>query len=575
MQAVTPSIQSFPKDGRIWRLDWLGPIRKNSQPSIEPTVDVVLSPVIPSKLGNPQDESCVDGSARRQASVGIGLLPYFRVGTLWRDRRILSGTAGKRETFENVIISPSTVRIVSMGAIEESLGPGKYLVPPFLYKVGSVGMGSKLIAVDYGGDPFGILLPAVEAIRFYYAGSSYLTYLSFFGCYELYLNSIIDPRKSWFVKKDGKCILQLRRKVHDEDAWIIGRVLNNKIARSGAKRIYDSVAKDIAGNRPAYPICGLPFEGITRWIARGLQFKSSQGKDRFLIFELTRCSAPFPFEQLAVNRDNSNEVAPSDTDISVEDKLPAWALPKTNNNSESTAQTIQTARDPQRNVKPVEILLPGKRFDALEGKTVQKFVPESNRYKSAQLKVLQGIEAEELSSGPETGGGGNSSTGSATTKNKERLKGADPSFEYMVQAVEKLEKTYHVKASMRSLEYERYKIPPSEPSFRNQWAYLRYRGKIQRYLWAININVHVTSFCFVDFEMRHRGERTAALVRRLDGLCISDEDFDKMLNGLSANNGKWEHAYFMKIGFHVAKRRHTWTNGDDLAKAIVVLLQGA
>lgn len=46
MLSVTPRIKSFPKDDRIWRLDWLGQIRRNRhQDSNEPNLARIVSPL--------------------------------------------------------------------------------------------------------------------------------------------------------------------------------------------------------------------------------------------------------------------------------------------------------------------------------------------------------------------------------------------------------------------------------------------------------------------------------------------------------------------------------------------------
>ena len=97
MKAITPAIKEFPKDDRIWRLDWLGPIQKNpSHQSIETLIAVIISPV--TTPGNPCDESSVDGSQRQVIRVGAGLLPYLRVGTLWQNGHILPKRAPWRTT---------------------------------------------------------------------------------------------------------------------------------------------------------------------------------------------------------------------------------------------------------------------------------------------------------------------------------------------------------------------------------------------------------------------------------------------------------------------------------------------
>lgn len=38
-------IKEFPNDGRVWRIDWFGAVRKNDNVPTEPTIDVYFRPV--------------------------------------------------------------------------------------------------------------------------------------------------------------------------------------------------------------------------------------------------------------------------------------------------------------------------------------------------------------------------------------------------------------------------------------------------------------------------------------------------------------------------------------------------
>ena len=62
------------------------------------------------------------------------------------------------------------------------------------------------------------------------------------------------------------------------------------------------------------PETNFPFQGKTDWAARCLSFTSG-GKVRTLILELLRCTAPFPFSNLVVIRDNDGRRASPETDL--------------------------------------------------------------------------------------------------------------------------------------------------------------------------------------------------------------------------------------------------------------------
>src|SRR5690606_2375671 len=120
----------------------------------------------------------------------------------------------------------------------------------------------------------------------------------------------------------------LRQWLADDDGWVIGRILGDGHAHKGVTRIYDSLLKSTANRAAVFPECGLPFRGATDWSTRGIELPVDGGGKRWLIHELLRCSAPFPFDELEVVRDNDGTRADPDTDVPEDEKRPAWSAPR-------------------------------------------------------------------------------------------------------------------------------------------------------------------------------------------------------------------------------------------------------
>jgi hypothetical protein len=118
--------------------------------------------------------------------------------------------------------------------------------------------------VERDGDPFGVLIPTAEIIRFYYATSTRLAQALFWGEYRETFNAT----RSGMVE-DGVIRVHLRRWLEDQDAWTLARYLCSPVMEREATRLYQSlrlyqinVASSISEPDQALP-CGFPFEGPT------------------------------------------------------------------------------------------------------------------------------------------------------------------------------------------------------------------------------------------------------------------------------------------------------------------------
>nr|WP_321255093.1 hypothetical protein [uncultured Pseudodesulfovibrio sp.] len=563
-----PRIKAFPKDGRKWQIDWLGAIKANSQQSIEPTIEVIIRP-----LGGRSSSVNEEGAQQDVVDVGVGLLPFLRVGSVWLNGRSCPGFLGFSRTFKQITISSKSVISFRANDYDPELGKGYYIVPKWEYEFGKNGLNSQCLAIKNNDDPYGIILPAIEAIRFYYAGSTNLTSLSLFGAYDNYLTDIINPEKSGYLIEQERCVLRLRRWITDDDGWTIGRVLHEPLAKAGVQRIYQSILPYSVEGACVYPTCSFPFEGETRWMARGIWIETIPGKRRFLIFELTRCSSPFPFKQLHVTRDNDGRKAAKETDIPEDEKQPCWTIPKSTTSLKGKEAELQTGTDPQRYVKPMLLDMIGERFDELSGKEIIKTEKIENPYKSGQLAGLHSVPIESLSTGKEVGG--KQPVGPVKVQEITRRKGAEPSFEILLEASEILNMKEGFTASMRSVSYDQFVTPRLKPENRRQWPYLDFKTKALRCVWGMDIVYNEISYCFVDYELRRKGERTAGLLRNLNGSEITYSDFGIILHGLSISEGNWENLYFIQHDLVAIKRKHTWINGEQCAEAIATMIMGS
>jgi hypothetical protein len=189
-----PAIKEFPKDGRIWRVDWFGAVERNYDIPTEPYLQVVISPLRQGATDYASNNSVVHDD-RKTILIGVGQLPLLSIGSLWQEGHCLPGRAGKATTFEYLEISDDTTRVVPANQVEE----GQQLIPFNAHRVGGAGMGSKCIAISWKGDPYGVLIPMAEIVRFYYATSTDLAHALFSGAFRHDLHSLINTEKSGYV----------------------------------------------------------------------------------------------------------------------------------------------------------------------------------------------------------------------------------------------------------------------------------------------------------------------------------------------------------------------------------------
>lgn len=554
MPIKVPPISEFAIDGNPWRIDWLGAIERNDNIS-EPTIRVILG--------------SEDGGQRKIRNIGVGQLPFLRVGSVWKEGNLVRRIEGERLVLSNVVISAATVSTIRS---DHQITKGRYVIPPFAHKVGISGMGTQCLAIAYGDDPHGIILPMPEAIRFYYAGSTDLAHAAFNGMYRHDQSKLINPKLSGFIDEGRRCVLRLRRWLADDDGWTIGRVFHEPLAKAGAQRIHDSLMRTSTNREPKFPECLLPFEGTVRWIARGLRIKNLEGEPpRFIIFELLKCSSPFPFDELKVTRDNDGTQANPETDIPAAEKKPAWPAPRKATNLGNTP--FQSHSPPLGYTQPIEIPLAGERFDTLDQKEIIRNPKEFSNYSSAGIKPLGNFDATSLSTSP----GADAETDVAPAKaviKRERQKGLQASLSILPEVATWLNAIENVSAVLRFSNGDPYLIPLTEPAIHWQWSYLDSRTKTPRAAMAINISCKGKYYCFVEFEQRPKSDNKAAgLITSIDGISINDDKFNNMLNVIANTKGVWDMKIFLVENLMCWPVRHTWPDPKKCAKVIVAKIE--
>src|SRR6266436_6410834 len=81
------AIDAFPDDDLLWRIEWIGGVGYNTSVPSEPQIDVCLAQ-LPKGEKNPLSARARSSQVeKRTVKIGVGLLPYVWIGSVWQKRR--------------------------------------------------------------------------------------------------------------------------------------------------------------------------------------------------------------------------------------------------------------------------------------------------------------------------------------------------------------------------------------------------------------------------------------------------------------------------------------------------------
>lgn len=365
LEAKRIRIADFPEGEALWRVDWMGNIQKNPTVQTEHLITVFLT-----KLNcdsntpfYPLNSKHLNTEYRRVAEIGVGLLPIVWIGSVWQNGIRIDDVQYVARSFS---VDTTLAKTTKFSGHSDPLNKAR-LIPASQYPLGGKAWAhvqhAPLFALPFMGDPYGLLIPAIEVIRFYYIYSSYSARALFYGQYDsLYkdpeLNSV-TPAPSvkltlcWFTKHS--------------DAWMLARYIASTTVENRVKRIYSWVTLGILkGANTEIPESFFPFDGNTNLKVEGMQIIGDDGKPRFLVTRLRNCSHPMPYSDVTIRV----EEKPTDPK-ELEELTPIWykTWPKGLDIANLPAKHDQ---EPDKNMERMLLEANEARFAALKGKKLIK-----------------------------------------------------------------------------------------------------------------------------------------------------------------------------------------------------------
>lgn len=582
-----PTIREFPHDREMWQIDWLGAVEQSGH---EPKIAVHLSH-LPYADGRSAPASVQAVGSKRVLPIGIGQLPYLCAGSRWRDgRRTQFFSEDSRSArFKNVLFDERTIRRVSLHHVigERTGRDGKtqnlWLVPPYAYSI-PPGLGkTRCFAIEYEGDPYGIVVPAHEVARFYYGQSSDLALAMFRGTLAVAPREVWDRDRCSIGMVDGRrlAVVARAKRMAKNDCWVLGRILGDENARRGAYAIYDSLLRSSANRERCFVDTDIPFRGVANWTARAVKISGTGSQPRWLVLEILSCSGAFPFDDLAVIADNDNRPDPSGRPS--DEKLVAFpdmhvAVPKKDDDE------LRSDGPPSAGVRQISLLHPGGCFEALQGKVILDPPPKlETRYRSSESwSTAEGLV--DLATGLGTHGesgikpaevvtdmDGQKSSEAGETEDavseKARNEALRATFENLAEVVDELAAMEGVAAQIRKSKQVAW-IPLIAEPHKRQWSWLASAEQQPRAVMVVDVLLPDRSACLIEFQQR-AGEKCMLGVVVADGaILLTDAAIVGVLRDLAQARGVWKNIR-VPHGLRISCLKHTRTSAGMFAGAII------
>jgi hypothetical protein len=243
-------------------------------------------------------------------------VPVGEMPLLYHEAVVVDGYISQEERFQpklrqgNELLdyAPSNLRIFRRLATENDqliIPPSKTGTPP-----ADDDFNGYFLGIGQDGDPYSLIIPAAEVLRFFYATSDSFTRALFDG-------SILDPHSNLFynekLDEDGTGSMMLRKRVRDADARYLSRFAFSPYAMKQAKSLHLLWTVRNASGNPAFVSVVPPIdvEAETEFLYRQIE---TPGRTRKMITRILSCKCPPPCQRLLTGRETDAKPDPSPTD---------------------------------------------------------------------------------------------------------------------------------------------------------------------------------------------------------------------------------------------------------------------
>lgn len=584
-------IEAFPNDKILRRIDWFGAVSRNTTKESDPDIEVIMSPFI----GNPDvpaKNKSVDTAKQSVFRVGVGCLPLLHIGAIWQGRLPVPLDRYKytREDFQlNMAPGAMTIRRSDFSTTKGSLIPKEY------YHLSiETAQAARVLTIEHKGNPYAVIIPVAEIIRFYYALSTKVSKVLFRGDLEKNPDALYIRDKTVFDENDSRLIVTAHMGTTFEEIKAMARLAASpNIALSHAMGIHTSLMKNTLNENCSFPEALPPFQGETSLTVRG-KWMLSMGAWCFLVLWIEHCSFPYPFNKLEPHWYPTNPQIPKEPPEGEPEPPVGTGKIRTARNKRNLKPNglIVNYAEPNIQAQRIKVVISTKRFRGLNN--IEMIMPKPESYTPKHVPTLPGKELPtEFSTGDGTHRNANMGKLEVIQNpGGDALAEGHPSpamFEAIVAVLEALKKM-----DMGKITYEIVEATESEADIihseigpitlfpliqggeSNRWAFILRRHEFRRKALVARITYYGKAFYLLESE--HRISRSDLKIKKTEHyttFMLYSDDFSliqkKTLNDVlllcTINDGAW-----LKEGQHrelkQKKYKHIWKTPEQLADRI-------
>jgi hypothetical protein len=296
---------------KTWRVDWLGSVSRRRETVFQHQVEVFLSPLQGAYKGPVTDPDAATLFQQRSVFIGVGYLPILYIGATFRDGK----PVGQRpERFRRINIEqaldPSTSRYlsfdsqISRGGMQAPLPPAVY---PSEFNLGRLAWplmrNSRMLALGDVNlvDPYYVLIPCIEVIRFFFCTSSLLATHLFSNAWSSLLWEAGSSTEN--LPQDVTVGTHTVKGLQAVDGRHLAFMLTSEKTLRAVRMVHQALQMTSSAAATAIDLeCPFPFDEHTHIEAEVVEIATKTPlKKRYLVTRLHRCERPIPFSICYVN----------------------------------------------------------------------------------------------------------------------------------------------------------------------------------------------------------------------------------------------------------------------------------
>ncbi len=446
-------IQEFPKDQRLWRVDWIDRVRWTSNVESVPEIQVFLTALKDDWV----DEEVLKNSSlstnQTRISISASYLPVVSIGSLWHKQECHS---------QDDFLSPRWAEVDTGQVVRTCLGGVVQIastpvspIPRNYYSVGNhfrdLADSEVLVISAKSKDFCYLVIPAIEMLRTYYMTSDITAR---YVLEDKYIEAFAAAKSG--QNDNGDVFVHLRQNVGDDDAYLLGRWLCSEVMQKETKNLHQSLQIQTVNAMRSSKIpwlgshikIGFPFQGKTKLGVEGkrIQIKRPDGLNKngvwaFLVTKISCCTMPMPYKNIYIGRDNDSRKGSNSEDPSLPANAYAGLQPSQTREEDELPFTSQ--QEPDKKRKKIKTGGFKSIFPDLINKPLNKNEKDVQKCKSAGFKYFSESLADNLGTGEGTHS--YSKTGSASINEKNPFTNGIPSdiktFIHVIRLMKKSPRT--------------------------------------------------------------------------------------------------------------------------------------